>query len=62
MDFVLRRITHEVAGYSLKVEEFEWIRCKGAITHEVTGYSLKVEEFEGIWCNGAIIHEVRGIF
>ena len=44
-------------GYSLKIEEFEWIWCNGAITHEVTGYSLKVEEFEWIWCNGEITHE-----
>ena len=45
-------------GYSLKVEEFEWIWCNGAITHEVAWIFLKVEEFEWIWCNGDITHEV----
>ena len=58
MDVVLRRITHEVAGYSLKMEEFEWIWCNGAITPEAAGYSLKVDEFEWIWCNGTITQEV----
>ena len=51
-------ITLKIKGYSLKVEQFEWIWCNSEITHEVSGYSLKVEEFEWIWCNGEITYEV----
>ena len=47
-------------GYSLKVEEFEWIWCNGEITHEVSGYSLELEEFEWIWHNGVITYEASG--
>ena len=28
-------------GYSLKVEEFEWVWCNGVITHETSGQSRR---------------------